>query len=208
MPGRGAPARRSPAVSTNRQVSPSSSTSESTGSMVVPASWSTTDRDSPVSLFSSDDLPTLGLPSSATRRGPLAAPKVSRGASGRARQDRVEQIAGSTPVQGGDRERLPQSERPQRRGVGLAAFVVDLVGHQDHRHRGSAEHPGHRLVGDGRADRRVDHDHHHVGGSHGPIRLRRNGCLKSFGVGLPAAGVHDGEPLAVPQRRRRRPGRG
>ena len=49
---------------------PSSWTRESTGSTVVPATSSTTERSSPAILFSSEDLPTFGLPTSATRRGP------------------------------------------------------------------------------------------------------------------------------------------
>ena len=76
--------RRRPAVSTKRQSWPSISTSESTGSTVVPATSWTTDRDSPVSLFSSDDLPTFGRPISATRRGPPPAPTNSAGAVGSA----------------------------------------------------------------------------------------------------------------------------
>jgi len=74
--------RRSPAVSMKRYTSPPSSTSSSTGSTVVPATLSTTDRCWPVSLLSSDDLPTLGLPTIATRRGPPTGTSASRGASG------------------------------------------------------------------------------------------------------------------------------
>ena len=61
---------RRPAVSTKRQISPSSSTSESTGSTVVPATSCTTERSSPETLLSRLDLPTFGFPTSATRRGP------------------------------------------------------------------------------------------------------------------------------------------
>ena len=50
---------------------------------MVPATESTTARSSPVSLLSRLDLPTFGLPTSATRRGP-AARSPSRGASGNA----------------------------------------------------------------------------------------------------------------------------
>src|SRR5690625_5877743 len=54
----------------NRQVRPPNSISESTGSTVVPATSCTTDSWSPASLLSSELLPTLGFPTSATRRGP------------------------------------------------------------------------------------------------------------------------------------------
>ena len=74
--------RRRPAVSTSCHVSPSISTSESTGSVVVPAPASTTARVSPVSWLSRLDLPTLGFPTSATRRGPPSRSTSSRGDSG------------------------------------------------------------------------------------------------------------------------------
>ncbi len=54
----------------NARLLPSISISESTGSTVVPATSCTTDRSSPASRFSNELLPTLGLPTSATRRGP------------------------------------------------------------------------------------------------------------------------------------------
>jgi hypothetical protein len=73
---------RKPAVSTNRHVSPSSSSNVSTGSTVVPATSCTTDRCSPANLLSRLDLPTLGLPTSATRRGPAPRVPLSRGADG------------------------------------------------------------------------------------------------------------------------------
>ena len=62
--------RRIPAVSTNIHSSSSITTNSSTGSTVVPATLSTTARFSPVNAFSRLDLPTFGLPSSATRCGP------------------------------------------------------------------------------------------------------------------------------------------
>ena len=49
---------------------PSNSIRESTGSTVVPATSCTTERSDPASRFSSELLPTFGLPTSATRRGP------------------------------------------------------------------------------------------------------------------------------------------
>ena len=60
------------------------STISSTGSRVVPATESTTTRSSPTTWLSSDDLPTLGRPSSATRRGPCSSSKRSSGVSGSA----------------------------------------------------------------------------------------------------------------------------
>jgi hypothetical protein len=59
-----------PAVSTNHQGRESICTISSTGSRVVPATSETTTRWLPASAFSSEDLPTFGRPTSATRRGP------------------------------------------------------------------------------------------------------------------------------------------
>src|SRR5215469_15534487 len=73
-----------PAVSTNRQVLPPRSISSSTGSRVVPATASTSTRSVPASLLSRLDLPTLGRPISATRRGPPSTASRSAGASGSA----------------------------------------------------------------------------------------------------------------------------
>ena len=56
------PLRRMPAVSTNRSLLPSNSTTSSTASRVVPAIGDTIARDVPVSAFSSVDLPTFGRP--------------------------------------------------------------------------------------------------------------------------------------------------
>src|ERR687889_627180 len=129
--------RRRPAVSTNRQSSPPRVTRESTGSTVVPATESTTERSSLFSRLIRLDLPTLGRPTSATRRGPPTS-SVSRGASG---------IASSTRS---SRSPLPQPQRPELGGTGLAALVVDLVGHQDHRAVAAPQHPGGGQVGLGR----------------------------------------------------------
>ena len=191
---------RRPAVSTKRQISSSSSTSESTGSTVVPATESTTARCSPVSRLSRLDLPTFGLPTSATRRGPpLRAEGLARRLGQRV-EDGVEQVAGAAAVQGADRAGLAEAERPQRGRVGEQPVVVDLVGGQQHRALGAAQHPRDGLVGGGRADGRVDDEQDGVGGLHRDLGLRGDRALQALGAGLPAAGVDDGELAAVPQR--------
>src|SRR3954447_16437349 len=73
-----------PAVSMNRHSLPPRVMSSSTGSTVVPATSLTTTRSSLATLFSSEDLPTFGLPTIATRRGPPASASRSGGASGSA----------------------------------------------------------------------------------------------------------------------------
>ena len=122
-----------------RQVRPPSSTSSSTGSTVVPATLSTTTRSSPASLLSSEDLPTLGLPTIAMRRGPPTSLEALARRLGQRREDGVEHVAGAATVQGGDRERLAEPEVPQAVGLGLGALVVDLVGGQHDRLAGRAQ---------------------------------------------------------------------
>ena len=189
-------------MSTNRQISPSSSTSESTGSTVVPATSCTTERTSPDTRLSRLDLPTFGLPTSATRRGPPGRRRRSRraGSAGQRVEHRVEQVAGAAPVQAAHRVRLAQPEAPQRRGVGDEPVVVDLRGGQQHRAVRAAQHPRDRLVGGGGADARVDDQQDRVGGAHRQLGLRGDGGLQAGGVGLPAAGVDEREAAAVPQR--------
>ena len=67
----------------SRYTVPPTSTISSTGSTVVPETSETTARCCWASLFSSEDLPTFGFPTIATRRGPPTSSKLSRGASGR-----------------------------------------------------------------------------------------------------------------------------
>ncbi len=118
-----------PAVSTNFQVLPPSSISSSTGSRVVPA---TLVDDHPV--LAGDLVQQRGLAdvrAADQRDAARAADRVAEGLRGRLGQrveDGVEQVAGAAAVQRGDRVRLAEAERPQRRGVGLAAGAVDLVG--------------------------------------------------------------------------------
>ena len=186
-----------PAVSTNRQVVPPSSISSSTGSRVVPATESTTARCSPASLFSRDDLPTLGRPMSATRRGPASACR-SRGASGSASSAMVEHVAAAAAVHGGDHDRLAEPERPQRQRVGLALGVVHLVGDEHDRLARPAQHPGDRLVLVGGADPGVHHEQHRVGEADRDLRLLGHLGGQALRLGQPAAGVHQGELPAAP----------
>ena len=184
----------------NRQVRPPSSTSSSTGSTVVPATLSTTARSSPASLLSSEDLPTLGLPTIATRRGP---PTPLEGLLRRLRQrgqDGVQHVAGAAAVQGGDRVRLAEAEVPQAVRLGLGARVVDLVGRQDDRLLGLAQDADDGLVGVGDADGRVDDEEHGVGEPDRDLGLGADPLGEAPGVGVPAAGVDDGERAAVPDR--------
>ena len=181
--------RRSPAVSTNRQISPSSSTRLSTGSIVVPATESTTERSSPVSRLSRLDLPTFGRPISATRRGPPPPRLGGRGRQGG--EHGVEQVAAAPPVQAADRIRLPKPERPQLGRVGLGALVVDLGDREHDRPVGAAQGAGHHQVGVGGAGAAVDDEQHEIGGGHRPFGLRGHHGLQPARVRFPAAGVDE-----------------
>ena len=112
----------------------------------------------------------------------------------------VEQVGHAAAVHRADRVRLPQPQRPQRRGVGFAPLGVNLVGRQEHRLAGLAQQPRRGLVGRGRTDHRVDHQDDRVGGAHRHRRLLGHQLLQALGVGLPAAGVLHDEPPPAPQR--------
>ena len=189
---------RMPAVSMKRHSRPPSVTISSTGSTVVPATLSTTTRSSLASLLSSEDLPTLGLPTMATRRGPPTSPYDSSGVSGSAFRHGVEHVAGAAAVQRGDRPRLAEAEVPQAVGLRLGAGVVDLVGDQHDGLARRAQDLHDRLVGVGDADGGVDHEQHRVGDVDGHLGLGGDPLGEAAGVGVPAAGVDDGERAAVP----------
>ncbi len=170
-----------PAVSTNRQVRPPSSTSSSTGSTVVPATLSTTTRSSPGELVEQRRLADVGA---ADDRDPARTAVLLVGDGRRLRQHRehgVQQVARAAAVQRRYGVRLAQAEVPQAVGLGLGALVVDLVGREDHRLAGAAQDLDDLLVGVGDADRRVDDEQRRV-------RERR--------------------PRSRPARRSARPGRG
>ena len=181
-----------------RQVRSPISMSSSTGSTVVPATLSTTTRSDPASLFSREDLPTLGLPTSAIRRGPPTSPKRLRRRLGQRGQDRVEHVARAAAVQRRDREGLAEPEVPEPGGLGLGALVVDLVGRQHDRLAGLAQDLDDCLVRVGDADRGVDDEEHGVGQRDGDLGLQRDPLEESLRVRVPAAGVDDGERAAVP----------
>ena len=129
------------------------------------------------------------------------------GRFGQCREDRVEHVAGAAAVQRGDRERLAETEVPQRRGLGLGALVVDLVGGEHDGLAGAAQDLHDGLVGVGDADGGVDHEQRRVGDGDGDLGLRGDPLGEAAGVGVPAAGVDDGERAGRSRWRRRRPGR-
>ena len=183
----------------NRQVRPPSSTSSSTGSTVVPATSSTTTRSSPASLLSSEDLPTLGLPTIATRRGPPTSASRLRRRLGQRGEDGVEQVAGPAAVQRGDRVRLAQPEVPQRRRPRpRCAGRRPCWRPARPACRDSPQDLDDGLVVVGDADGRVDDEQHRVGEADRDLGLAGDPLGQAAGVGVPAAGVDDGEGAAGP----------
>ena len=96
--------------------------------------------------------------------------------------------------------RLPQPERPQRRGIRLASGIVDLIGDEHHGHPGLAEDPHHGLVGVEGADSGIHDEHDDVGIGHGALGLGGDLPRHPPRIALPSAGVDELEVAAVPPR--------
>ena len=108
-------------------------------------------------------------------------------------EDLLEHVGDTAPMQGGDRVRLTEPQVPQRGGLGLLAGVVDLVGHEEHRLVRLAEQAHHVLVGRRRPDGGVDDEEHDVGEVDRDLGLSGHRRVDALRVGLPPAGVDEGE---------------
>lgn len=117
---------------------------------------------------------------------------------GRLLEDGVEQVGHAATVDGRDRVGLAEAEVPEGGGLRLVPRVVDLVGDEKDRLRRLAQHAHDVLVGRGGAHRRVDDEEDDVGELDGDLRLHRDRAVDALRVGLPAAGVDDGEPATQP----------
>ena len=115
-------------------------------------------------------------------------------------QDGVEHVPRAAPVQRRDRDRLSQPEVPQAVRLGLGALVVDLVGGQHDRLARLAQDLDDRFVDVGDPDGRVDDEQHRVGERDRDLGLAGDPLGQSPGIGVPAAGVDDGEGATVPDR--------
>ena len=186
-------------MSTKRQVLPSNSISESTGSTVVPATSCTTDRSSPASRFSSELLPTFGLPDQ--RHAPRTA------AAGRHLGHRGQRLDAPSS----SRSATPRpcialtgcgSPSPSDHSAAASASTRSLSTLLAARNTGLPDRCstlGRGLVGGRRADDGVDDEDDRVRGAHRHRRLLGHQLLQALGVGLPAAGVLHDEPPAQPQ---------
>ncbi len=146
----------------------------------------------PASRFSRLDLPTLGWPISATRRGPPPASDGSGGASGQRVEHHVEQVTAAPAVQGADRVAARRGPRDHSAAAaGSAGRVVHLVRGDHDRLAGPAQHRRDGLVGVGHPDHGVHHEQHRV------RRVHRQPGLGGHLLGQRAAGVGavaDGRP--------------
>ncbi len=165
---------------------------------VVPATLSTTTRCSPARWLSSVDLPTLGCPTIAMRRGPrdLGLPL---GRWLRKGCDRgVEHVAHAAPVKRGDGVGLAEpGAKFLGRKRGLAPLVVDLVGGKHDRLAVRAQEVT--------TPRRVGQPHGRVDDEEDGVAARTSRSppgRDALGRGrrrrLPAAGVDEAEGTAVP----------
>jgi hypothetical protein len=148
-----------PAVSTSTTSRPSTRRNESVESRVVPGSSATMLRSSPSRAFSSDDLPTLGRPTIASRGGPV---RRRRGGSPRpaALGDRhleVDEPRACAPS-GDD---LRKAEPVELGAGGLELGIVRLVRDHHDLRSGAAQQLGDLLVARQDAVLRVDHEHDH-----------------------------------------------
>jgi hypothetical protein len=122
------------------------------------------------------------------------------GAFGRQeRDDPVEQVAGSSPVETGHRNRLPQAERREDPRFRLVTGVVDLVRHEQDGSRRPPElasEPSVLLHG---AGVRVHDEQDDIGGLGRALRLRRDEGLDAASAVEVSPGVDQAERAAAPR---------
>ena len=184
-------------MSTRTTGRPSTSSSVSIASRVVPARSETITRSEPRKALTSEDLPALGRPITATRAALVLL--GGRGALAEQLDDAVEQVAAAEAVGGRDRLRLAEAELVELGGQVLVLGPVDLVGGDQDRDLGAAQ--GLRQLGVAGADAGagVDDEQHDVGLGDPDPRLALDVAGQLVLVGeVDAAGVEQLEGDAVP----------
>ena len=101
-------------------------------------------------------------------------------------------------MQRADGVRLAQTEAEELPAIVLAAVVVGLVDHQQHRHLDLAQPRGDRLVVLGEADGTVDHEQHQTGFAHGSLDLAADLRVQVGATRQPTTGVDEHERIAQP----------
>ena len=143
-------------------------------------------------------MPTLGRPSSATRRGPAVASADSAGASGSAASTASSTSPLPRPWIALTGSGSPRPSDHSSPGLRLLPFVVNLVRRQDDGLAGPLQDPGDRAVVLGGAHDGVDDEQHRVGGLDGERGLLGDLRRKAARLRSPAPGIHDREPPAAP----------
>ena len=182
----------------NSHTRPPSCTTSSTGSTVVPATESTTTRFSPASRLSRLDLPTLGFPTIATRRGPRSGSKSCGGASGSAASTASSRSPLPRPCRaetgiGSPSPRFQRAADSASIRWSSTLLAARTTGFPDRRKILTTVSSASVMP-----DRRVDHEKHGVGQADGRLGLQRDLLGHPACVGVPPAGVDEREPTAVP----------
>ncbi len=116
-----------------------------------------------------------------------------------ARADLVQQIAGGDAVQRRERERLAQAERVVLERLVVPARIVQLVGHEQHRHAGAPQPVGQLEVGGARRRLGIDQEDDEIGLRDGELGLAHDLALEGAVVArIHAAGVDQRELVAAP----------
>jgi hypothetical protein len=124
---------------------------------------------------------------------------LRRPLAGQALDDEVQEVARPVPVQGRDRERIAETQTVELDRLVVAARVVDLVGHDEHRLARPSEDVGHLLVAGRDSRLRVDDEDDEIGLLHRAARLLRDLLGQRRVVSdVDPARVHEDEALAGP----------
>ncbi len=116
-----------------------------------------------------------------------------------ARADLVQQVAGGDAVQRRERERLAEPERVVLERLVVAARIVQLVGHEQHRHARAPQAVGQLQIGRARRGLRVDQEDDEIGLRDGELGLAHDLALEGAVVArIHAAGVDQRELVAAP----------
>ena len=147
--------------------------------------------------ISSDDLPTLGRPISASLKSGDAAAAPSR--SRQARDDLIEQFVDSASVRRRDEKQFVAAERVELRRFGLLPRPIDLVDRHDERASSFAHQRERFGVGLAQPAPAVEHENYHVGDADRGERLADDPLSHPLMAAKlePAAVDHDELAVAV-----------
>ena len=140
----------------------------------------------------------LGVDEGFPRCAFLDRSRLDTDALGEQVDDGVQQVAGAATVESGDGEGIAQPEPEEGPDQRLAAGVVDLVGHDEHRGGPPTDQPGHLVVVVGGAHGGVDDQQDHVGLVERRLALGRHLGIEVVAALGPPAGVDQHEAPSGP----------